>query len=93
MEPIMRILTLLVLLFIGLNVHADTDTTPEVTITQQSDTLVEEYRSHGRLYMIKITPKHGVPYYLIDERGDGKFARQDNLDSGLRVPRWIIKTF
>jgi hypothetical protein len=93
MEPIMRILTLLFLLFIGLNAHADIDAAPEVTITQQSETLIEEYRSHGRLYMIKITPKHGVPYYLIDERGDGKFARQDNLDSGLRVPQWIIKTF
>ncbi|MFH2134774.1 MAG: DUF2782 domain-containing protein [Pseudomonadota bacterium] len=89
----MRILTLLALLFIGLNVHADTDFAPEVTITQQSETVVEEYRSHGKLYMIKITPKHGVPYYLIDERGDGKFARQDNLDSGLRVPQWIIKKF
>ncbi len=89
----MRILTLLVLLFIGLNVHAETDTTPEVTITPQSDTLIEEYRSHGKLYMIKITPKYGAPYYLIDDRGDGKFARQDNLDSGLRVPQWIIKTF
>ncbi len=89
----MRILTLLALLCIGLNVHAEIDATPEVTITQQSETLVEEYRSHGRLYMIKITPKHGVPYYLIDERGDGKFARQDNLDSGLRVPQWTIKRF
>ncbi len=89
----MRILTLLVLLCIGLNVHAETDTAPEVTITQQSDTVVEEYRLHGRLYMIKITPKYGAPYYLIDERGDGKFARQDNLDSGLRVPQWTIKTF
>lgn len=89
----MRILTLLALLFIGFNVYAELDTTPEVTITQQSDTLVEEYRSHGMLYMIKITPKHGAPYYLIDQRGDGKFARQDNLDSGLRVPQWIIKRF
>ena len=89
----MRIFILLALLCIGLSVHAETDTTPEVTITPQSDTLIEEYRSHGKLYMIKITPRIGAPYYLIDERGDGKFARQDNLDSGMRVPQWIIKTF
>ncbi|OHC82217.1 MAG: hypothetical protein A3J87_06005 [Sideroxydans sp. RIFOXYB12_FULL_59_6] len=89
----MRILILLALFCFGLNARADTNTTPEVTITQQSDTVVEEYRSHGKLYMIKITPKFGPPYYLIDERGDGKFARQDNLDSGLRVPQWTIKTF
>ncbi len=66
---------------------------PQVTITKQTEQTVEEYRANGRLYMIKITPKHGVPYYLVDDRGDGKFARQEGLDSGLRVPRWIIKSF
>ncbi|HLP98283.1 MAG TPA: DUF2782 domain-containing protein [Sideroxyarcus sp.] len=66
---------------------------PQVTITKDAAQTVEEYRANGKLYMIKITPKHGVPYYLVDERGDGKFARQESLDSGLRVPRWIIKSF
>ncbi|MEW5903030.1 MAG: DUF2782 domain-containing protein [Pseudomonadota bacterium] len=90
----MRLFILLALLSLGLNSHADADLgAPEVTITQQADTTVEEYRANGRLYMIKITPKHGVPYYLVDERGDGKFARQESLDSGLRVPRWVIKKF
>ncbi len=66
---------------------------PQVTISKQTEQTVEEFRANGKLYMIKITPKHGVPYYLVDDRGDGKFARQDGLDSGLRVPRWIIKSF
>lgn len=66
---------------------------PQVTITKQSEQTVEEYRANGKLYMIKITPKHGVPYYLVDDRGDGKFARQESLDSGFRVPRWIIFKF
>ena len=66
---------------------------PEVTITKQAEQTVEEYRANGKLYMIKITPKHGVPYYLVDDRGDGKFTRQESLDSGLRVPRWIIHKF
>ncbi|MBI4807479.1 MAG: DUF2782 domain-containing protein [Nitrosomonadales bacterium] len=66
---------------------------PQVTITKQADLTVEEYRANGKLYMIKITPKHGVPYYLVDDKGDGKFARQESMDSGLRVPRWIIKRF
>jgi hypothetical protein len=34
-----------------------------------------------------------VPYYLVDDKGDGKFARQESMDSGLRVPRWVIKRF
>lgn len=66
---------------------------PQVTITRQADMTVEEYRAGGKLYMIKITPKHGAPYYLVDDKGDGKFARQESMDSGLRVPRWIIKRF
>ena len=66
---------------------------PQITITKQTEQTVEEFRSHGRLYMIKITPTHGKPYYLIDDRGDGKFARQESLDYGLRVPTWIIHKF
>ena len=66
---------------------------PQVTITKKTDQTVEEYRVGGKLYMIKITPKYGKPYYLVDDRGDGKFARQEGLDTGLRVPRWVIKKF
>lgn len=69
------------------------DDVPEVTITKETEQTVEEYRLGGKLYMIKITPKHGVPYYLVDDRGDGKFVRQESLDSGVRVPRWIIHSF
>jgi len=66
---------------------------PQVTITKQAEQTVEEYRVGGRLYMIKITPKVGPAYYLVDDLGDGKFSRQEKLDTGLRVPRWIIKRF
>ena len=33
---------------------------------------------NGRLYMVKVTPAHGVPYYLIDNVGRGDFVRYDN---------------
>lgn len=69
------------------------DDEPAVTITKQSELTVEEFRAGGRLYMIKVTPKIGPPYYLIDDRGDGKFSRQESLDSGFRAPRWVIKKF
>lgn len=72
---------------------SDNNDEPEVTITKQTEQTVEEYRSGGRLYMIKITPKNAPPYYLIDDNGTGKFARQESLDSGFRPPRWIIKKF
>jgi len=73
--------------------HDEAPGEPQVTITKQTEQTVEEYRVGGQLYMIKVTPKYGPPYYLVDDRGDGKFARQESLDSGFRVPRWIIKKF
>jgi hypothetical protein len=66
---------------------------PEVTITKKTEQTIEEYRVGGRLYMIKITPKVGKPYYLVDDQGDGKFVRQESLDSGFRPPRWVIHRF
>jgi hypothetical protein len=69
------------------------DQAPEVTITKKTGQTVEEYRVGGRLYMIKITPKVGKPYYLVDDLGDGKFARQESMDTGLRPPRWVIHRF
>ncbi len=65
----------------------------EITIIKEKALSVEEYRSGGRLYMIKVTPKVGPPYYLVDQRGDGKFARQESLDSGFRPPQWVIHRF
>jgi hypothetical protein len=66
---------------------------PEITIRQQGEDQVQEYRIGGRLYMIKVTPRHGKSYYLVDDKGDGTFSRQENLDSGIRVPQWVILQF
>ena len=46
---------------------------PTVTIREEVERLIEEYRMNGRLYMVKVTPKKGgVPYYYVDTNGDGK---------------------
>ena len=67
---------------------------PQVTILQRGTDTVEEFRVGGKLYMLKVTPSHGVPYYLLDERGDGQFTRQDNaFDSGIRPPMWVIHSW
>lgn len=66
---------------------------PPVTIKPSAQGRVVEYRANGRLYMLKVIPKVGKPYYLIDQKGDGQFARQDSLDSGMRPPMWVIKEF
>lgn len=66
---------------------------PQVTIRKRGEDTVEEYRMAGRLYMIKVTPPGGRPYYLIDERGDGKFARQEGPETGIRPPMWVIHSW
>jgi hypothetical protein len=66
---------------------------PQVTILKRGTDTVEEYRIGGKLYMIKVTPSSGRPYYLVDNRGDGTFTRYDNYDSGLRPPMWVIFQF
>ncbi len=66
---------------------------PQVTILKRGADTVEEFRIGGKLYMIKVTPPTGIPYYLVDNRGDGNFVRYDNFDSGLRPPMWVIFSF
>ena len=34
--------------------------------------VVEEYRIAGQLRVVKITPRRGPTYYLVDSNGDGK---------------------
>jgi hypothetical protein len=72
----------------------DSDLEPQVTITNKGELVVEEYRMGGKLYMLKVTPKIGPPYYMIDDRGDGQFSRQDGpVGTNLRPPRWVIHRF
>jgi Protein of unknown function (DUF2782) len=65
---------------------------PEVVITTRGEDRHEEYRIGGRLYMVKVTPKVGKPYYLIDNEGRGVLQRSD-LQPAISPPMWIIKEF
>ena len=53
---------------------------PQVTIKRRGEDKVEEFRNRGKLCMVRVTPPHGVPYYLVDQSGDGSLARIDTLD-------------
>ena len=64
-----------------------------VNIMTRAEGKVEEYRVKGRLFMIKVTPPHGRPYYLLDQRGDGQYKRYDDLSPNFQVPMWVIKEF
>lgn len=61
---------------------------PEITTRQEQDRTMEEYRINGRLYAIKITPRQGEPYMLVDHNGDGNFQMERNLH--IAVPQWTL---
>ncbi len=71
----------------------DPELEPQVTIVRRENETIEEYRINGRLTMVKVTPRHGRPYYLVANGADGTFIRRDSLDTGLRVPLWVLFSF
>jgi hypothetical protein len=67
------------------------DEAPEITIIQRDDATIEEYRVGGQIYMIKVTPKKGIPYFLVDTDGDGRLdSRRSELAEDLMVPSWTL---
>ena len=51
---------------------------------------VEEVRIKGELRYVRVTPRHGRPYYLIPDANGATFIRRDSLDSSLKVPMWVL---
>jgi len=65
---------------------------PQITIRRRGEEIVREYRLNGHLFAVKITPKGGRPYYLIDADGDGDMESRflDNNNARIIVPQWVI---
>lgn len=64
---------------------------PEVTIIKRDGATIEEYRVNGKMYMVKITPSAGKPYYLVDRDGDGQMeSRMSEVYDDFVVPQWVI---
>jgi hypothetical protein len=65
---------------------------PQVTIVKKNGDTIEEYRINGQLYMMKVTPKSGVPYYLHKEDQDGGWIN-DGPNKPLVIPKWTLFRF
>ena len=58
---------------------APTDAPPQVSVrTEENGDTVEEYRQNGQVFMVKVRPKVGVPYTMMDTNGDGRLDRRDS---------------
>jgi len=69
---------------------AEQEMQPEVTIIKRGGDVFEEYRIGGQLYMVKITPSKGLPYYLVDSDGDGSLETRRNELDNPEVVKWRI---
>lgn len=67
---------------------------PEVRLKAYENRTVEEYRINGNLYMIKIKPKFGPAYYLVDDTGTGELdLRRTASGRDIVIPRWTLLTW
>lgn len=60
---------------------------PDVTVRQEGQRTVKEYRMDGHLYAIEVQPDHGKAYVLLDRNGNGNFERVSA--SKVPVPDWV----
>lgn len=63
---------------------------PEVTIVESDKGKIYRYSINGKIYMVKVVPTSGAPYYFIDSNGDGQLdARADDIKEA-SVQQWEI---
>ena len=65
---------------------------PQITIIKKKSETIEEYRINGQLYMMKVTPAHGVPYYMHKEDQNGGWL-MDGPNQPMSIPKWTIFRF
>jgi hypothetical protein len=64
---------------------------PDVTIIRRGEDIIEEYRINNRLYMVRVKPRIGPAYYLLDSDGDGNMdVRRSDLEDDMRIPQWVL---
>jgi uncharacterized protein DUF2782 len=75
------------------DVVSDPELEPQVTIIRRDDQVMEEVRVSGQLRYVRVTPRHGRPYFLIPDANGATFIRRDSLDSSVKVPMWVLFSF
>ncbi|MGB3620902.1 DUF2782 domain-containing protein [Ketobacter sp. MCCC 1A13808] len=61
---------------------------PDITIVQEQDKVMHIHQINGKIYGVRVVPKQGVPYSLVDTNGDGNFTR--NAGDRILVPEWVL---
>ncbi|WP_394752057.1 DUF2782 domain-containing protein [Crenothrix sp.] len=73
------------------SVESGEEMEPDITIIRKAKKTIQEYRRGGKLYMVKVTPDIGPPYYFMDTNGDGKMdVRRSELDRDSNINMWKL---
>ncbi|HSI44596.1 MAG TPA: DUF2782 domain-containing protein [Methylophilus sp.] len=65
---------------------------PTINKRKDGENEVEEYSINGDVYMVKVTPPSGKPYYLHREDRNGEWVN-DGPTRPLSVPKWTLFRF
>lgn len=71
----------------------DPDLETQVTIIKRGDDTIEEHRINGELYMIKVIPRIGFPYYLVKNRRGGIATHPGDPGNNISAPMWRLLEF
>ena len=63
---------------------------PDVTIIETEGGQIQQYSVNGHVYMVRIVPSHGPPYYLLDLDGDGTMDVRQDGPQDISVPQWVL---
>lgn len=67
---------------------------PSIKIESYENRTTEEYSVNNNVYMIKITPTVGAPYYLVDPDGTGDMEwKRETDDKYMAPPRWTLHSW
>jgi hypothetical protein len=69
----------------------ESDIQPQVRVKDFDNRRVEEYSVNNNVYMVKITPNAGAPYYLLDQDGSGDMEwNRGQPGRDIQVPQWTL---
>lgn len=63
---------------------------PEVKIRRTPRATIYEYRRNGSLFMVRVLPSSGAPYYFVDTDGDGALDYQPGEPVQDTTNQWIL---
>ncbi len=72
----------------------EADIAPQVRVRDYQNRTVEEFSVNNNVYMIRITPTAGAPYYLVDNDGSGDMEwNRGRPGFDMQVPQWTLMSW